>query len=726
VVSYYARARDNDAVSGPHTAATDIYFLQVRPFGQTYRQAEQQGGGGGDGETPNGLSERQRQIVAATHKLVRDSGAAPERQRREDLATLALAQGRLREQVGRLAERVRERGGFGGGGGAGGDSSVQAIAEALPLAEAAMREAEEQLGRRRAGGALPPEQRALQQLQRAEAAFRDVQVSLGGPSAPGGGGGATPEELADLFGLEADRLRNQYETVQRGGAAREAASAEVDRTMERLRELAERQQRESERMRREGEALRQAAGQQAGGGGGGGDAQRQLAQEAEQLARQLERLSREEPPGSGQQGALQQGARQLQAAADQMRRAAAASPDAAASAAAAARARLDAARQRLTEGRAAAGAQGIEEARRRAAALAEEQRRVGADAERVAGGEGRGGEAERRLGEQKGALEAGVGALERDLDRLARELRRESPEAARRMQGAADAIRDGQVRERIRFSRDLVRRGSPEYARNLEQQIAATLDDVRRRVDGAATAAGPSPERAGSQSVARARALARGVASLGERLEQRREAARGGAPGQPAGGPGRAGQPGGGQPAGRQQAGPPGSQGGGQGGAARGALAQGGGPGGGQPGGEAGGQARPGAGGGAAAGAAGAGALSPDDVRQFAREMAERRADAEALRRGLAQQGVPTADLEALIGRMRALERARAYDDPEEAARLQAAVADGLKAFEFALRRRVEGAGGERVRLGAGDQVPPGFRALVEEYYRSLARGGGR
>jgi hypothetical protein len=75
---------------------------------------------------------------------------------------------------------------------------------------------------------------------------------------------------------------------------------------------------------------------------------------------------------------------------------------------------------------------------------------------------------------------------------------------------------------------------------------------------------------------------------------------------------------------------------------------------------------------------------------------------------------------------MRALERARVYDDPEEAARLQAAVADGLKAFEFALRRRLEGAGGEQVRLGAGDQVPPGFRALVEEYYRSLARGGGR
>jgi len=34
----------------------------------------------------------------------------------------------------------------------------------------------------------------------------------------------------------------------------------------------------------------------------------------------------------------------------------------------------------------------------------------------------------------------------------------------------------------------------------------------------------------------------------------------------------------------------------------------------------------------------------------------------------------------------------------------------------------VEGAEGERPRLGGSDEVPAGFRELVEEYYRSLAR----
>jgi hypothetical protein len=721
VVSYYARARDNDAVGGAHAASTDIYFLTVRPFGQTYRQAEQQGGGGQGGEeSPNALSERQRQIVAATHKLVRDSAATPERQRREDLTTLALGQSRLRDQVNQLAQRVQQRGALSG------DTSVRAIAEALPLAAAEMRSAEEQLGRRRPADALPAEQRALQQLQRAEAAFREVQVSVGGSSSPGGGGGATPEELADLFGLDADRLRNQYEAVQRGGAERQAASAEVDRTLERLRELAQRQQRESERARREDEAMRQALGAQAGGGGGGGDAQRQLAQETEQLARQLERLAREAPSPAEQQGA-QQSARQLQAAADEMRRAAAGTSEAAAAAAATARARLEAARQRLAAGREAEGERGVAEARRRAAALAAEQRRVGGDAERLARGEGRGGAAERQLDERKAALDSGVGALEADLDRLAREMRRAQPEAARRMQGAADAIREGQLRERLRFSREVARRGSPEYARNLEQQIAAALDDVRQRVDSAATAVRAPAGRAGSQAVDRARELARGVESMGERMQQRREAARGGQAGAQPGGQGQTGASG--QPGAR-----PGQQGGGQGGRAGGqgaAVAQGGAPQAGTPGGGSpGGQSSPGAGGrssggsGAGGGSARPGALSPNDVRQFAREMAARRADAEALRQGLARQGLATGELQALIGRMRALESQRVYDDPEEAARLQAAVADGLKAFEFALRRRLDGASPDHVRLGAGDDVPAGFRALVEEYYRALARGG--
>ena len=54
------------------------------------------------------------------------------------------------------------------------------------------------------------------------------------------------EDLADLFELELDKLKNQYETVQRG--AEQQADNQVDETLERLRELARRQEQEIERV----------------------------------------------------------------------------------------------------------------------------------------------------------------------------------------------------------------------------------------------------------------------------------------------------------------------------------------------------------------------------------------------------------------------------------------------------------------------------------------------
>jgi hypothetical protein len=47
-------------------------------------------------------------------------------------------------------------------------------------------------------------------------------------------------------------------------------------------------------------------------------------------------------------------------------------------------------------------------------------------------------------------------------------------------------------------------------------------------------------------------------------------------------------------------------------------------------------------------------------------------------------------------------------------------VAEGLKRFEYGLRRRA-GADTDRVLLSGSGEVPPEFRRLVEEYYRSLS-----
>ena len=64
----------------------------------------------GAGDSPQGLSERQRQLVAGTFRVMRDQEEGDSGTAREDLATLALGQGRLREQVEGLVQQMERRG----------------------------------------------------------------------------------------------------------------------------------------------------------------------------------------------------------------------------------------------------------------------------------------------------------------------------------------------------------------------------------------------------------------------------------------------------------------------------------------------------------------------------------------------------------------------------------------------------------------------------------------
>ena len=58
-------------------------------------------------------------------------------------------------------------------------------------------------------------------------------------------------------------------------------------------------------------------------------------------------------------------------------------------------------------------------------------------------------------------------------------------------------------------------------------------------------------------------------------------------------------------------------------------------------------------------------------------------------------------------------------------AQLESAVIQGLKEFEFNLRRQLQLDGDQRLFLSGSDAVPDGYRELVEEYYRELARRRG-
>jgi hypothetical protein len=110
------------------------------------------------------------------------------------------------------------------------------------------------------------------------------------------------------------------------------------------------------------------------------------------------------------------------------------------------------------------------------------------------------------------------------------------------------------------------------------------------------------------------------------------------------------------------------------------------------------------------------------DPRQYSREYGMRRQEAERLRDELAGKGIDTRELDKAINDLRQLEQSRAlYGDPKGLAELQSQVIEGLKTFEFGLYRKLGLMDDGRAASGARPPVPAEYRALVEEYYKSLA-----
>lgn len=709
LVAYHARARDADAVKGPKSAQTDIFFVTIRPFSRDYRQGESGGMPGGQGgEQPSDIVRVQREIVAGTYNASRDRARTGETEYRERLATLALSQGRLQTEVRELVGRIQQRGFLSG------DTTMVVLAATLDTASAAMTEAERRLTQRDADGALSHERRALAYAQRAQAIFNEVTVNFGAQQGGGAPGGEAQnaEDLADLFSLETDKLRNQYETLARSSEQEAQLDREVDELRERLRQLAARQQRENEEARRLLDSLARAGGQATGGGSSAASSQRARAEEAEEEARRLERLARER-----QSPALQEGAQRLRDAAEAMRRAAAASSRSGSRESAEALDRLREAARALDREAGSSIGESLERAAEAARRLEQDQRSAAGRAAREAA------EAQRSTGARQGSQQdrlaraEAVEALERELDRVARQGRRERPEAAREAQAAANAIRNERIADKLRYSADRMGVLDGRSATSLEEMIAENLAGVRERVEQAQRAAASAEGRDPAAALERARSLVRGLESLQERDAQRGEQ---GQAGERQGDRGQASRQQG------EQSGEGAQSGDSQGRSNEEGSGQGTGGGSGQEA-ERGGGVTSGStvnSGGGGMGVVPAGGLSD---RQRAREVAARRAEGEELRRQLARQGMDVRDVDRLLEQMRRLESMRVSNDPEEVARLQAALVEGWKLVEFQVLRAAvagEGAAPLERRLEA---ISPEYREAVERYYRTLAgrRDGG-
>ncbi len=669
-IAYWAEATDNRTTGEAQTSGTDMYFVEVRPFEREFRQADA-GGQGGGGQRESGLADQQREVVSATFKIVRDgrliagSGPGPSGTgtRGEDVEFLAGMEdalvGKVREASGQL-------------GGAGDAETSMAAIEYLGEAATALEEAAQLLRDGDPSAALQPEQRALRALQRFDALFREMQVSQG-QQGGGGAGGGDMEAIADMFDLGLDELETQYESVRRG--QQEEADDAVDEAAQRLKELARRQQQEIERQR---------ANQTQGGGAGRNSGQREIADQAEELARELERLSRQNSRPD-----LQDAANRLQQAADSMRRAAAQNGQQGAAEGTRALNELQNARRLLDDMREGRLDRDLAQARASLADMREAQAQIEREVERLGEPGGRTSERMDGLMDRKDALAGDIRDLETQLDDMARESRGDQMRTSRDLQEAAEWMRDSKIADKVRYSKGVVQERDPRYAAGFEQEISEDLAGLEDRL----TAAEDSVEKPESERLGAAlddtRDLVRRLESFEDRMRDMADGDEGG-------------DEGGGEAQGSE-----GQQGG------QGQQGQQGQSGEGQP--------QQGSGGSLAGGRVGGATSGVPGQRQMAREFSERLSEAEELRDALAQEGVQVTDLDDVIAAMRDFDEeftgtTRGLDE------LRDDVIDGLKLFEFWLRRVTDASSGERPQLAGSDRVPEGYRDLVEEYFRSLAR----
>jgi hypothetical protein len=292
LISYYAEAHDRE-----QSVSTDMLFIDVRPFDRRFSQSQQAGGGGGSGsQAEQEISQRQKEILVATWNLIREerentrSLIKPE----DSAALLADLQSTLAGQADTLAQRADARQLLDD------DPDIARFVEYMKEAATAMQPSAQSLAALEFDEAVKHQQRALQYLKRAESVFNDIRVSRN-QSGGGGGGGNAGRDMAEMYELEMDLAKNQYETPDAAQQSSNATQNEQDDAFDRLKDLARRQQKLAEAAQRN-EELSMAERWQ----------QERLQRELEELQRELERQQQSASQNSQQQNAQQQQSGQQQ------------------------------------------------------------------------------------------------------------------------------------------------------------------------------------------------------------------------------------------------------------------------------------------------------------------------------------------------------------------------------------------------------------------------------
>lgn len=747
VVAMYATARDART-----TSRTDIMFIETQPYERNFTQAQQMGGAGGGAQDQdeNRISEREKEIIAATWNEIR-GGGKDKVNSAENAKFLSEVQTKLKEQALSLAQRARSREL------AGANQEFQSFTKDMEAAASAMTPASDKLKTQSWKDAIEPETKALQHLLRAEATFKDIQVAFGNRG--GGGGGSAGRDLANLFDLELDTEKNQYETGQQASSSGEQRQKQIDEALQRLEELARRQKEladqqrnqkqqsfeqrwQQEMLRREAEELRKQMEQLAQQSSGGQQSQSSQSQSSSQQSSssqggsqsqsQSGQQSSQQQARSGRMGSndqrLRESLEQLRRATDEMRSAQSASEQGGQTAQSEAEARRAADRLKdstdLLRGmRKDQASASVSDLADRAQKLADHQRDFSnrlrqtfgdqlTNPQRYSPEQTQGlRQQAQQLADEKDKIASDTDQLERDMQKAARDMAGTQPAASARIRDGLSELQQGDIKNRSQFSAGYIRRGQGGYMVPREAPITEALDKAAEDLRNAERALGNGSQPNNPHSDAE-----RSLAQIERmRAQMERMAGRNPQSGQQNGGQQNGGQQNGGQQNGGQQSG--GQQAGGR-----------------QAGGNqyGGGDRQPGYGIGRDIYGPGTwyGRFVPDGIYRNPedRPVDPQRTLSDAARGlvDLRNQFKDDPDMMRQITDVeREISRLQVGDisSQELQNRLNREILPNLEALELQLRKQAEQDNGDQVRSAASDKVPAGYMDAVAEYFRKLSKG---
>lgn len=478
LVSYYIWAEDTGPKGEVRRSMSDMFFAEVRHFEDIFREAEAPPPEPGQPKPKaQKLIELQKQVVNATWKLIRDAnGGRPMESVAPDAGVVQQSQGIAMEQTKEAMEEVE-------------DAEVK---EFLTEAWKSMKDATVPLGqaaeekkRSPLNQALTFEQSALEWLHRAQSREHQVMRQNSPPMA------GAPQEANknQIMDLELKQKEQRYEEEKTASEEQTAEQQENLQVLNRLKELARRQEALAEKMKELQNQIAQAKSES--------EKQelenqlKRLQAEQEQLLRDLDDLKdRMEKPENAQQMAdakeqLEKTREQVSDAVDQLKQEKLTD---ATNAATRAQRELEQMQEDFRQKTSKKFAEEMKQIRQQAQQAAEAQRKISESLESQKPADS---DLAQSLQNQSQARQ--MAEQQENVEKLLNNMRQLSEQAEQSEpllhKNLYDAVRKAQtngLEENLQEARDQLRYGSATEAKDAERKAANAIDELQKGVEKAA------------------------------------------------------------------------------------------------------------------------------------------------------------------------------------------------------------------------------------------------